>query len=156
MWGITSLDGSIPGYTATTVCFRDRTRTCQSKVSSPSRRQRHPSPPHSNHSSVLNFLLIGLRKYLSAASQLFDPRQSRAELLSIKSDESVVEVAWRLGGVIMLPWHPTVEPWTGKTRYHVGPDGLIYHHEESWDISVWRAFASALYPESRVWPIWEH
>jgi len=55
----------------------------------------------------------------------------------------------------MLPWHPTVEPWTGTTRYHVGTDGLIYHHEEAWDISVWRAFAGALYPESRAWPIWD-
>jgi hypothetical protein len=104
----------------------------------------------------------GLRKYLNAASHLFDPKLSDASLLSISSDEhggmkgyGMIEVTWRLGGVIQLPWHPTVEPWTGKTRYHLNEEHLIYLHEESWDISVWRAFLCTLYPEAKNWKIWK-
>ena len=104
----------------------------------------------------------GLRKYLSAAAQLFDQKQSCAELLSICSKEGggemghgIVEVTWRLSGIINLPWHPTVEPWTGSTRYHLDNEGLIYMHEEQWDISVWRAFICTLYPEAREWSIWK-
>jgi hypothetical protein len=104
----------------------------------------------------------GLRKYLSAAAQLFDQRQSCAELLSISSNEDggdmgngIVEVSWKLSGVINLPWHPTVEPWTGCTKYHLDNQGLIYLHEEHWDISVWRAFLGTLYSESREWSCWK-
>ncbi|KAL7538105.1 hypothetical protein ACHAWF_005995 [Thalassiosira exigua] len=104
----------------------------------------------------------GLRKYLSAASHLFDPRESNAQLLSIRFFESggegghgMIEVKWRLGGVIMLPWHPIVEPWTGTTYYHLDEEKLIYLHEESWDISVWRAFIVTLYPQAKSWKIWD-
>ena len=104
----------------------------------------------------------GLRKYLNAAAHLFDPKLSDANLLSISWDEyggkkgcGVIEVAWRLGGVIQLPWHPTVEPWTGTTRYHLNEEHLIYLHEETWDISVWRAFLCTLFPEARQWKIWK-
>mmetsp|Transcript_1513 Transcript_1513/g.3214 ORF Transcript_1513/g.3214 Transcript_1513/m.3214 type:complete len:367 (+) Transcript_1513:129-1229(+) len=104
----------------------------------------------------------GLRKYLSAAAHLFDPRHSNAELLSLQSIENggvkgfgMIEVKWRLGGVIQLPWHPTVEPWTGTTLYHMDEEGLIYFHQEEWDISVWRAFVCTLYPEAKSWGIWD-
>ncbi|KAL7435355.1 hypothetical protein ACHAXH_005050 [Discostella pseudostelligera] len=104
----------------------------------------------------------GLRKYLNAASHLFDPKLSDAALLSISYDETggskgygVIEVTWRLGGVIQLPWHPTVEPWTGKTRYHLNEEHLIYLHEETWDISVWRAFLVTLFPDAKNWKIWK-
>lgn len=103
----------------------------------------------------------GLRKYLSAAAHLFDPRESSATLLSMTFQEDgggrgcgTVEVRWRLGGVIMLPWHPTVEPWTGTTTYHLDEEGLVYLHEEEWDISVWRAFICTLFPEAKDWRIW--
>lgn len=104
----------------------------------------------------------GLRKYLSAAAQLFDQRESFAELASIRHEESggqmnygMVEVKWRLGGIIMLPWHPWVEPWTGWTRYHLDEEGLVYFHEEGWDISVWRAFVCTLIPGAREWSCWK-
>jgi len=104
----------------------------------------------------------GLRKYLSAASHLFDPRESDAQLLSIIHNENdgdkgyeMIEVTWRLGGVIMLPWHPKVEAWTGRTKYHLDEEGLIYLHEEEWDISVWKAFICTLYPNAKRWGIWE-
>lgn len=103
----------------------------------------------------------GLRKYLSAAAHLFDPRQSDAQLYSITYNENggnkgygMIEVTWKLGGVIMLPWHPEVEAWTGSTNYHLDEEGLIYLHSEEWDISVWRAFICTLYPNAKSWGIW--
>eukprot|EP00956_Cyclotella_meneghiniana_P043191 scaffold257062_cov83-Cyclotella_meneghiniana.AAC.1 len=67
----------------------------------------------------------GLRKYLSATAQLFDTKSSFAVLNNISVDESacgidsndrgVITVQWTLGGIINLPWHPIVEPWTGWT-----------------------------------------
>ena len=102
----------------------------------------------------------GLRKYLSAASHLFDPKSSRADMLSILSEEGggnmkngVVAVQWRIGGTLMLPWRPTVKPWTGTTRYHLDDNMLVYYHEEEWDISAWEAFFCVVWPElgSRIW-----
>ena len=67
----------------------------------------------------------------------------------------MVEVKWRLGGVIMLPWHPNVEPWTGWTKYHLDEEGLVFLHEEGWDISVWRGFMCTLFPQTRSWNGWK-
>ncbi|KAL7506980.1 hypothetical protein ACHAXN_008003, partial [Cyclotella atomus] len=95
----------------------------------------------------------GLRKYLSAAAQLFDSKVSFASLDSISFDNKggerhcgAITVQWTLGGVINLPWHPNVEPWTGWTRYHVDEEGLIYWHEEGWDVEVWRIFLGVVFP----------
>jgi len=103
----------------------------------------------------------GLRKYLGAASHLFDPSTSKAELLSLTYDDEggnmsrgVVEAKWKIDGSIMLPWRPKVKPWTGSTRYHIDDkDGLIYLHEESWDIGVWEAFVCAVLPDlgDKIW-----
>jgi hypothetical protein len=93
----------------------------------------------------------GLRKYLSAAAQLFDSKSSMAHLHSIASneEENSITVHWSLGGVINLPWHPAVEPWTGWTTYHVDEEGLIYWHEEGWDVEVWRIFMGVVFPTVR-------
>jgi hypothetical protein len=61
----------------------------------------------------------GLRKYLNAASHLFDHASSSAELLSLEKkriagngnddddDGTILVVArWKLQGVLHLPWHP--------------------------------------------------
>uniref|UniRef100_A0A7S4JS18 Uncharacterized protein n=1 Tax=Odontella aurita TaxID=265563 RepID=A0A7S4JS18_9STRA len=102
----------------------------------------------------------GLRKYLSAASHLFDAKDSRAALLDLRCEEGggrmgrgAVEVRWRLDGTLMLPWRPRVRPWTGTTRYHLNEEGLVYLHEEEWDISVWEAFVCTVWPEvgERIW-----
>lgn len=102
----------------------------------------------------------GLRKYLSASAQLFDSKSSFAVLDSISMQDrggdkkcGVVTVHWTLGGVINLPWHPVVEPWSGWTKYHVDEEGLIYLHEEGWDVEVWRIFLSVLFPIVR-WVDW--
>jgi hypothetical protein len=96
----------------------------------------------------------GLRKYLNAASQLFDPKTSRATLLDIRIADNdvgqhgggVIQVSWMLEGVLMLPWHPTLPQWTGWTKYHLDKDGLIAFHEEGWNIGVVEAFVKTLTP----------
>jgi hypothetical protein len=92
----------------------------------------------------------GLRKYLLSASQLFDSHRSRADLLrpvEYDTDKRIVIAHWRIQGVLNLPWHPEVKPWTGHTEYHVDPQsGLIITHQEHWDISVPDAFISTLFP----------
>jgi hypothetical protein len=117
----------------------------------------------------------GLRKYLNAASQLFDTATSTAELLSLEVSQddddddlttmsrqhqprcngspSKIVARWRLQGVLHLPWHPSLPVWTGRTVYHFDDDRLIYRHEEFWDISVFQAFTETLLPKvaRRIW-----
>jgi hypothetical protein len=89
----------------------------------------------------------GLRKYLNAASQLFDPAKSTCELLSLQVQDSVIVAEWRMKGRLRLPWKPWMPTVTGKTTYHTDGLGLIREHEEEWDISVLRAFMQTLLPE---------
>lgn len=108
----------------------------------------------------------GLRKYLNAASNLFDAKHSRATLLSLETIQEatanaengvgaggIIEVTWEISGVLMLPWRPKVKPWSGWTRYHLDEDGLVAFHEEGWDISTIQAFVDTILPEvgERIW-----
>jgi hypothetical protein len=112
----------------------------------------------------------GLRKYLNAASQLFDTASSTAELLSLElgftngnndhrshqlpsQTHATIVARWKLQGVLHLPWHPSLPVWTGKTVYHLDENHLIYLHEEHWDISVLEAFTRTLLPvvANRIW-----
>jgi hypothetical protein len=90
----------------------------------------------------------GLRKYQSAASHLFDRKVSRADVLDMTVDEKerTVQVAWRLSGILNLPWHPTMKPFTGTTTYYLDEDNLVALHEESWDITATEAFVGVLFP----------
>jgi Uncharacterized conserved protein (DUF2358) len=172
----------------------------------------------------------GVRKYINAASHLFDHKTSTAELLDLQlgssstttsssATTSTIVATWRLSGVLHLPWKPKLPTWTGTTTYHLDQDGaffivclfmvdwvgfgwlvgwlvgwvacllswrpdmymymyspplsscrllsssslfpsmfrfvllilttgLIYLHEETWDISVIQAFAETLWPEA--------
>ena len=93
--------------------------------------------------------VLGLRKYVTSTSQLFDQKISRADMIdNIVIDEvaRTMTVHWRLEGILNLPWHPRLKPWTGTTTYHVDQSGLIEKHIETWDISVLDAFASTLFP----------
>jgi hypothetical protein len=91
----------------------------------------------------------GLRKYLNAASQLFDQSKSRCELLSLEAledDGQTLVARWRMNGVLRLPWRPSLPLWTGTTYYHRDDRGLIYRHEETWDMSVFHAFMLTFLP----------
>lgn len=101
----------------------------------------------------------GLRKYLGAASHLFDASKSSATLMDVKTVQveakktAVIEVKWRMEGVLMLPWRPRVRPWSGWTRYHLDGDNLIEYHQEGWDISVVEAFVGTMFPSlaDKLW-----
>mmetsp|Transcript_31111 Transcript_31111/g.44716 ORF Transcript_31111/g.44716 Transcript_31111/m.44716 type:complete len:337 (-) Transcript_31111:54-1064(-) len=91
----------------------------------------------------------GLKKYLLSVSNLFDRKKSRADLirpLIIDEESRTIQAFWRLEGVLNLPWHPTMKPWTGNTIYYLDSVGLIERHVEHWDISVMDAFISTLLP----------
>lgn len=92
--------------------------------------------------------VLGVKKYVSSTSQLFDHKASRADLISISSseDDRTITVHWRLEGILNLPWHPVLKPWTGQTTYYLDDSGLIERHIELWDISVLDAFVSTLFP----------
>jgi len=103
----------------------------------------------------------GVRKYLNAASQLFDTATSSAELLSLEigdrscgnsksrglKPKSTIVARWKLKGVLHLPWHPSLPVWTGQTIYYLDDEHMVYRHEEHWDISVVQAFTQTLWPE---------
>lgn len=84
--------------------------------------------------------VTGLRKFIGAASQLFDKKLSRAELLDLWIEDGVIKAKWRMNGVIRLPWKPRMPQVIGETTYHLDEEGLIYLHEETWDISALEAF----------------
>jgi len=89
----------------------------------------------------------GLRKYLNAASQLFEQRRSRAELLTLQIEGDVIIAKWRFNGRLRLPWKPRMPEVTGTTIYNMNEDGLICRHEETWDISAYQAFFWTMMPE---------
>ena len=98
----------------------------------------------------------GLRKYLGAASNLFDSAKSYATLTDVRivkddglfrNSKETVQVCWELKGVLMLPWRPKLKPFSGWTKYHLDDDGLIVHHEEGWNIGVVEVFIATILPE---------
>lgn len=88
----------------------------------------------------------GLRKYLNAASQLFDKRHTRSKLLSLTIQDDKIEARWCFHGTMRLPWRPEIPEMTGTTTYHVDPSGLIYKHIETWDVSVLQVFVRTFWP----------
>jgi Uncharacterized conserved protein (DUF2358) len=82
----------------------------------------------------------GLRKFLNAASQLFDPKESRCQLLSLEVHGDVIVARWIMNGTLRLPWLPKLPQVKGTTVYHFDVDRLVQRHEETWDLSVIEAF----------------
>lgn len=95
----------------------------------------------------------GLRKYMNAASQLFEYKSSTSELLSLRIQEGSVVAKWRFNGTMRLPWKPKLPEVTGTTTYHVDSSGLIYKHIETWDISAFQAFIQTFLPKlsQKIW-----
>lgn len=87
----------------------------------------------------------GLRKFVNAASGLFDARKSNVDLVDIYAQEDGSIVAeWRLEGALMLPWRPVIKPYVGQTTYTFDDDALICSHVETWQVSVVDAFISVV------------
>lgn len=96
----------------------------------------------------------GIRKYMNAASQLFEYKSSTSELLSLHINEGTAVAKWRFNGTMRLPWKPKLPEVTGTTTYHVDSSGLIYKHIETWDISAFQAFVQTFLPKlsQKIWP----
>lgn len=90
----------------------------------------------------------GVEKYTAAVAALFDPAESRADLISIREDpkDDVIVLRWRLEGKLNLLGGLPIKPYTGTTRYVLDAAGLISKHEETWDISAADAFISTFLP----------
>lgn len=95
----------------------------------------------------------GLRKYMNAASQLFDYKSSTSELLSLIVKDDIVVARWKFNGTMRLPWRPKLPEVTGSTTYHIDATGLIHKHVETWDISAFQAFFQTFFPNisRRMW-----
>lgn len=90
----------------------------------------------------------GLTKYIKASQSLFDAESSEAILLNLTIVNShEIRAHWKLQNcVLRLPWRPMLPTWTGTTTYHLGKDdGLIYLHEETWDMSALEAFCRTFF-----------
>jgi Uncharacterized conserved protein (DUF2358) len=93
----------------------------------------------------------GLRKYMNAATQLFDQKQSWSKLLSLEKkqddDNNVIVAHWQFSGVLRLPWKPLLPLVQGSTTYHIDPaSGLVDRHVETWDMSATEAFLRTFFP----------
>ncbi|KAJ7527259.1 hypothetical protein O6H91_16G045100 [Diphasiastrum complanatum] len=89
----------------------------------------------------------GLDKYIDAVTQLFDPKASKQQLLSIEvTSPKTIMAHWRLGGFLKFPWRPLIRPYEGTTRYGLDDQGLIISHDETWNISLLTAFLEFLTP----------
>lgn len=97
----------------------------------------------------------GVRKFVNSISQLFEKRQTTSKLVSLEWAEegSKLVAHWELEGALMLPWHPRIPSFSGSISYHFDDDGLIFFHEEDWDITVAEAFVSTVWPtlSERIW-----
>jgi hypothetical protein len=89
----------------------------------------------------------GIRKYMNAASQLFEYKSTTSELLSLHINEGTAVAKWRFNGTMRLPWKPKLPEFTGTTTYFIDSSGLIYKHIETWDISVFQAFVQVFLPQ---------
>ncbi|KAG2428543.1 hypothetical protein HYH02_014347 [Chlamydomonas schloesseri] len=91
--------------------------------------------------------VTGLSKYLTALKVLFDPAYSKVQLLSISATgPRTVEADWRLGGYLVFPWNPRVEPFVGHTVYTLDPDGLIVEQRQAWEKSAAEALRESFTP----------
>lgn len=90
---------------------------------------------------------VGLEKYLQAVSILFDPANSKQELLSIAvTSPTTITAKWTLGGYLKFPWRPRVVPFEGSTQYVVDTEGLVALHDEKWSISPLTALLETITP----------
>ncbi|GMH97376.1 hypothetical protein TrVE_jg7659 [Triparma verrucosa] len=88
----------------------------------------------------------GLRKYISASSNLFLPG-SRCELKSLEVVGEVIKAEWRLEGRLKLPWRPKVWSYEGCTTYIFDEEGLVKEHREEWNVGWVEVFLRTLAPD---------
>jgi len=90
--------------------------------------------------------VTGVETYTTAIKTLFDPQNSKAELINLQVvDDRTLLLKWRLEGTLRLGGL-RIKPYTGQTMYSLDDSGLIRRHFETWDISAVDAFVSCIFP----------
>lgn len=91
---------------------------------------------------------MGLSRYITALDLLFDPAQSRVELLDIKiTGPNTIEAEWTLGGELKFPWRPKVATFTGRCVYTIDEEtGLIREQAQTWSKSAFEALRESFTP----------
>ena len=98
----------------------------------------------------------GLRKFLNAASQLFDSKDSRCDLQDLEVQGDVIVARWIMNGTLRLPWKPKLPKVRGVTVYHFDSDGLVQRHAETWDLTAVEAFLKTAWFDFRGIEIHAH
>ena len=81
--------------------------------------------------------VVGLARYVKALGILFDPEYSEVTLRDIQvTSPHTIEAAWTLGGVLKLPWRPSIKPIVGRCVYYLNDQGLIELQDQTWNISA--------------------
>jgi hypothetical protein len=93
-----------------------------------------------------NNAVTGLAKYRKALSFLFDPQQSDVYDVSGRVTTNGIEVDYVATGVLKLPWHPRIAPWSGHITYTLDADGLISSQNDVWNITRVDALRQTLTP----------
>ena len=95
-----------------------------------------------------NNAVDGLDKYRQALSFLFQPDESSIDDVSVvaEGDRSVV-ATYTARGVLKLPWHPVIQPWTGRIVYSLEEGtNLITSQVDRWNITRWDAIRQTFSP----------
>lgn len=93
----------------------------------------------------------GLSRYVKALGLLFDASHSAVRLRSIRvTAPDTIEAEWHLGGYLKFPWHPRVEPFTGRTTYTLNDEGLVAFQDQTWDVSAFEALRESFTPTGGV------
>jgi hypothetical protein len=94
--------------------------------------------------------VVGLSRYLTALGLLFDPKDSRVELVDIKvTSPLTVEADGTLEGYLKFPWHPRVDKYAFHTVYGLDADsGLIVSQSQTWSISGAEALKETFTPNA--------
>lgn len=91
----------------------------------------------------------GTEKYAKAVSEIFSPKTSQADLISLQiTGSDKIELEWRLAGVITQGGIDfKFKPYLGSTVYTLDEcSGKIRRQDETWKISTLDVFISIFFP----------
>ena len=98
--------------------------------------------------------IVGLSRYLTALTLLFDPASSSVQLKRIAVvGPRRIEAVFVLGGYLKFPWKPFVKPFEGTVTYALNEDGLVETQSQTWTVSALDALLETFTPtmgEQRV------
>ena len=91
--------------------------------------------------------IVGLSRYLTALTLLFDPASSSVQLRRIAVvAPREIEAVFVLGGYLKLPWKPYVKPFEGTVRYSLNESGLVQTQSQTWAVSAAEALLETFTP----------